>query len=127
MGRVYKCPVCGFQTEYPIDRGFMTSTEADVEQETILAGYYGPKAKAALIAHPEATVEVEHALFQCRACGKLESCLAVTLKAPEQMWILQRCDCGKAMHRIRGGKDMVCPECKRPLEATDLVAVNMWD
>lgn len=22
---------------------------------------------------------------------------------------------------------MVCPECKRPLEATDLVAVTMWD
>ena len=127
MGRVYKCPVCGFQTEYPINRGLITGMEAAVERETVLAGYYGPKAKAALIAHPEAAVEVEHALFQCRACGKLESCLAVTLKAPEQMWILQRCDCGKAMHRIRVGKDMVCPECKRPLEATDLVAVTMWD
>lgn len=119
MGRVYKCPVCGFQMEYPIDRGFMTGTEAAVERETILAGYYGPKAKAALIAHPEAAVEVEHSLFQCGACGKLESRLAVTLKAPEQVRVLQRCDCGKAMHRIRAGKDMVCPECKRPLEATD--------
>lgn len=88
---------------------------------------YGPKAKAALIAHPEATVEVEHALFQCGACGKLESRLAVTLKAPEQVRILQQCDCGKAMHRIRAGKDMVCPECKQPLEVTDLVAVTMWD
>ena len=127
MGRVYKCPVCGFQTEYPIDRGFMTDTEAAGEWETILAGYYGPKAKAALIAHPEATVEVEHALFQGGACGKLESRLAVTLKAPEQVRILQQCDCGKAMHRIRAGKDMVCPECKQPLEVTDLVAVTMWD
>ena len=105
----------------------MTSTEADVEQETILAGYYGPKAKAALIAHPEATVEVEHALFQCGACGKLESCLAVTLKTPDQVRILQRCDCGKAMYRIRAEKDMVCPECKRPLEVTDFVAVTMWN
>ena len=85
-----------------------------------------PKAKAALIAHPEATVEVEHALFH-GACGKLERRLAVTLKAPEQVRILQRCDCGKAMHRIRAEKDMVCPECKRPLEATDFVAVTMWD
>ena len=127
MGRVYKCPVCGFQTEYPIDRGLMTGTEAAGERETILAGYYGPKAKAALIAHPEATVEVEHALIQCGACGKLESRLAVTLKAPEQVRILQQCDCGKAMHRIRAGKDMVCPECKQPLEVTDLVAVTMWD
>lgn len=101
MGRVYKCPVCGFQTEYPIDRGFMTGTEA--------------------------TVEVEHARFQCGACGKLESRLAVTLKTPDQVRILQRCDCGKAMHRIRAEKDMVCPECKRPLEVTDLVAVTMWD
>ena len=88
---------------------------------------YGPKAKAALIAHPEATVEVEHARFQCGACGKLESRLAVTLKTPDQVRILQRCDCGKAMHRIRAEKDMVCPECKRPLEVTDLVAVTMWD
>lgn len=119
--------MCGFQTEYPIGRGFMTGMEAAVERETILAGYYDPKAKAALIAHPEAAVEVEHALFQCGACGKLESRLAVMLKAPEQVRILQRCDCGKAMHRIRAGKDMVCPECKRPLEATDFVAVTMWD
>ena len=37
----------------------MTRTEAAVERETILVGYYGPKAKAALIAHPEATMEVE--------------------------------------------------------------------
>ncbi len=127
MGSVYKCPVCGFQTEYPIGRGFMTGTEAAVERETILAGYYGPKAKAALTAHPEAAVEVEHALFQCGTCSKLESRLAVTLKAPEQVRIRQRCDCGKAMHRIRAGKDMACPKCKRPLEATDLVAVTMWD
>ncbi len=105
----------------------MTDTEAAGEWETILAGYYGPKAKAALIAHPEATVEVEHALFQCGACGKLESCLAVTLKTPDQVRILQRCDCGKAMHRIRAEKDMVCPECKRPLEVTDFVAVTMWN
>lgn len=105
----------------------MTGKEAAVERETILAGYYGPKAKTALIAHPEAAVKVEHALFQCGACGKLESRLAVTLKAPEQVRILQRCDCGKAMHRIRTGKDMGCPECKRPLEATDLMAVTMWD
>ena len=83
MGRVYKCPVCGFQTEYPIDRGLITGMEAAVERETILVGYYGPKAKAALIAHPEATVEVEHARFQCGACGKLESRLAVTLKTPD--------------------------------------------
>ena len=105
----------------------MTGTEAAGERETILAGYYGPKAKAALIAHPEATVEVEHALIQCGACGKLESRLAVTLKTPDQVRILQRCDCGKAMHRIRAEKDMVCPECKQPLEVTDLVAVTMWD
>lgn len=105
----------------------MTGTEAAVERETILVGYYGPKAKAALTAHPEAAVEVEHAPFQCGACSKLESRLAVTLKAPEQVRIRQRCDCGKAMHRIRGEKDMVCPKCKRPLEATDLVAVTMWD
>lgn len=127
MGRVYKCSVCGFQTEYPIDRGFMTGTEADVEQETILAGYYGPKAKAALIAHPEATVEVEHALFQCGACGKLESRLAVTIKVAVRVPIHQRCECGKIMHRIRAGKDIVCPKCKHPFEATDLIAVTMWD
>lgn len=88
--------------------------------------HLGGLLKAALIAHPEATVEVEHALFQCGACGKLERRLAVTLKAPEQVRILQRCDCGKAMRRIRAG-NMVCPECKQPLEVTDLVAGTMWD
>ena len=92
-----------------------------------LGGLLWPQGKSGHIAHPEATVEVEHALFQCGACGKLESRLAVTLKAPEQVRILQQCDCGKAMHRIRAGKDMVCPECKQPLEVTDLVAVTMWD
>lgn len=126
-GYVYRCPKCGHEEELLSGVGFMSPVEAAGERETILAGYYGPKAKAALIAHPEATVEVEHALIQCGACGKLESRLAVTLKAPEQVRILQQCDCGKAMHRIRAGKDMVCPECKQPLEVTDLVAVTMWD
>lgn len=88
---------------------------------------YGTKPQAALVAHPEAPVMVEHALLQCGACGMLESRLAVTVKAPVRVPILQRCDCGKIMHRIRAGKDMLCPECKQPLEATDLVAVTMWD
>lgn len=46
VGRVYKCPVCGFQTEYPIDRGFMTRTEAAVERETVLAGLLWPQGKS---------------------------------------------------------------------------------
>lgn len=119
--------MCGFQTEYPIGRGFMTGMEAAVERETILAGYYDPKAKAALIAHPEAAVEVEHALFQCGACGKLESRLAVTVKAPIRVPILQRCDCGATMHRIRAGKDILCPVCREPLKKTGLAVAVLWD
>lgn len=62
--------------------------------------------QATLITYPEAAVEEEHILFQCGACGKLESCLAVTLKVPDQVRAFQRCDCGKAMHRIRAGKNI---------------------
>lgn len=73
------------------------------------------------------TIINESGLYALIFGSKLESRLAVTLKTPDQVRILQRCDCGKAMHRIRAEKDMVCPECKQPLEVTDLVAVTMWD
>lgn len=126
-GFVYKCPKCGREEELLSGVGFMSPVETDMERESILAGIYGTKAQAALIAHPEAPVSVERAMYQCRACGKLESRLAVTVKAPIRVPTLQRCDCGATMHRIRTGKDMICPECKQPLEATDLVAVTMWD
>lgn len=91
------------------------------------AGNYGPKAQAALVAHPEAPVEVEYALYQCGACGTLESRLAVMVKAPVRVAVRQRCDCGKIMHRIRAGNAIFCPRCKQPLEKTDVVAVTMWD
>ena len=31
------------------------------------------------------------------------------------------------MHRIRSGKDILCPACREPLKKTDVVAVTMWD
>lgn len=105
----------------------MSPLEADMERENILAGIYGPKAQAALVAHPEAPVSVQRAVYHCGACGKLESRLAVTVKAPVRVPILQRCDCGATMHRIRSGKDILCPACREPLKKTDVVAVTMWD
>ncbi len=107
--------------------GFMSPLEADMERESILAGIYGPKVQAALVAHPEAPVSVEQAMYQCRVCGKLERRLAVTVKAPVRVPVLQRCNCGATMYRIRNGKDMVCPACRESLKKTDIVAVTMWD
>lgn len=126
-GFVYKCPKCGHEEELHTGMGFMSPLEADMERENILAGIYGPKAQAALVAHPEAHVSVERAMYQCGACGKLEGRLAVTMKAPVPVPILQRCDCGATMHRIRSGKDILCPACREPLKKTDVVAVTMWD
>ena len=57
----------------------------------------------------------------------VESRLAVTVKAPVRVPILQRCDCGATMRRIRSGKAMVCPACREPMQKTDIVAVVMWD
>lgn len=126
-GYVYRCPKCGHKEELLSGVGFMSPVEADMERESILAGMYGPKAQAALVAHPEAPVSVEMAMYQCGACGKLESRLAVTVKAPVRVPILQRCDCEAAMHRIRSGKAMLCPACREPMQKTDIVAVVMWD
>lgn len=126
-GFVYRCPKCDHEEELLSGVGFMSPVEADMERESILAGIYGTKAQAALIAHPEAPVSVERAMYQCGACGKLESRLAVTVKAPIRFPILQRCECGATMHRIRSGKDMVCPACRDPLKKTDIVAVSLWD
>lgn len=81
-GYVYRCPKCGHEEELLSGVGFMSPVEADMERESILTGIYGPKAQAALVAHPEAPVSVQRAVYQCRACGKLESRLAVTVKAP---------------------------------------------
>lgn len=126
-GFVYRCPKCGHEEQLLTGIGFMAQQEAATERENILAGIYGPKAKTALVAHPEAAVSVERALFQCGACGKLESRLAVTIKAAVRVPIHQRCECGKIMHRIGTGKDILCPQCKYLFEATDLIAVTMWD
>lgn len=56
-----------------------------------------------------------------------ESRLAVTVKAPIRVSILQRCDCGATMHRIRSGKDMVCPACREPMQKTGLAVAVLWD
>lgn len=83
--------------------------------------------QAALVAHSEALVSVERAMYQCGACGKLESRLAVTVKAPVRVPILQRCDCGATMRRIRNGKDVVCPACREPMQKTGLAVAVLWD
>ena len=126
-GYTYRCPNCGLEKELLTGIGFMSLLEAATERESVLAGIYGPKVKTALVTHPEAAVSVERAVYQCGACGKLESRLAVTIKAAVRVPIHQRCECGKIMHRIRAGKDIVCPKCKHPFDATDLIAVTMWD
>lgn len=126
-GYVYRCHKCGHEEELLSGVGFMSLVEADMERENILAGIYGPKAQAALVAHPEAPVSVERAMYQCRGCGKLESRLAVMVKAPVRVSILQRCDCGATMHRIRSGKDMICPACREPMQKTGLAVAVLWD
>ena len=88
-GFVYRCPKCGHEEELLTGVGFMSPLEADMERENILAGIYGPKAQAALVAYPEAPVSVERAIYQCGTCGKLESRLAVTVKAPIRVPILR--------------------------------------
>ena len=125
--RVCKCPVCGFEKAYRVGIGFMSDIQARMERGNILDGFYGPKAKAALVAYPEAAVGVEWALYQCRDCARLESRLAVKVSGPVRVPILQRCDCGATMHRIRTGKEMLCPDCRKPLKPTDIVAVTLWD
>ena len=68
-GFVYRCPKCDHEEEWLTGVGFMSPLEADMERESILAGIYGPKAQAALVAHPEAPVSVERAMYQCGAVG----------------------------------------------------------
>ena len=125
-GYVSRCPKCGHEEQLLTGIGFMAQQEAATERENILAGLC-PKAKTDLVAHPEAAVSVERAVYQCGACGKLESRLAVKVLAPVRVSIHQHCDCGKIMHRIRSGKDMVCPACLEHMKKTDIVAVVMWD
>jgi ribosomal protein L37AE/L43A len=105
----------------------MNNAEAAQERENIMAGLYGPKAQAALMAHPEALVDAEHAVYQCGACGKLEGRLAVKITAPVRMPIRQHCDCGAVMHRIRAGEEMLCPSCGKPLGEDAVMAGVKWD
>lgn len=126
-GFVYRCHKCGHEEELLSGVGFMSPVEADMERESILTGIYGPKAQAALVAHPEAPVSVQRAVYQCRACGKLESRLAVKVSAPIRLPIHQYCDCGKIMHRIRAGEEMFCPVCLEPLKETNIVSAILWD
>jgi hypothetical protein len=101
--------------------------ETETAKKDILSGAYGPKAQAALVTYPEALVSVERAVYQCGACGKLESLLSVKVTAPVRVPIYHRCDCGKIMHRIRAGKEMFCPACRAPLKKADIVSMIFWD
>ncbi len=127
IGFVYRCPKCGHEEQLLTGIGFMAQQEAATECENILAGIYGPKVKTALVAHPESAVSVERAVYQCGACGKLESRLAVKVSAPVRVSIHQHCDCGKIMHRIRAGEEMFCPVCLEPLKETNIVSAILWD
>ena len=51
-GFVYRCPKFGHEEKLLSGVGFMSPMEDDMERESILAGIYGPKAQAAMIAHP---------------------------------------------------------------------------
>ena len=66
-GYVYRCSKCGHEEELLSGVGFMSPVEADMERESIPTGSYGPKAQAALVAHPEAPVSVQRAMYQCGA------------------------------------------------------------
>lgn len=126
-GYIYRCPRCGHEEELITGIGFTSPTVADIERENILSGFYGPKAQAALVAHPEALVEVKQAPFQCGACGKLENRVAVKVSGPVQVRIYQHCECGVIMHQIRGKSGMFCPTCREPLEKTDIESMILWD
>ena len=80
-GFVYRCPMYGHEEELLTGVGFMSSLEADMERESILAGIYGPKAQAALIAHPEAPMSVERAMLE-RCIESLGRCGVVTPQRP---------------------------------------------
>lgn len=123
----YRCPVCGYHEEFLTGHGFISNAEATQEWENIMAGLYGSKAQAALIAHPEALVDAEHAVYQCGACGKLESRLAVKIAAPVLVSIRQYCDCGAVMRRIKAGEEMLCPSCGKPLGNDAVMAGVKWD
>ena len=126
-GYVCKCPACGHEEELITGLGWRGLLQVEQERENILAGEYGPKAQAILIAHPETLVDVGMAPYQCRACGKLESRTMIQVKAPVRVPIYQRCDCGAIMHRIRIGQKVICPACGKPMHQTDEMIHTLWD
>lgn len=117
-GFTYKCPKCGFRDQY------ITGTEAATERKYILAGIC-PKAHNALVAHSEAAMSVERALYQCVVYGEIESRLAVKVSAPVRVPIHQHCGCGKTMRRISA--EMFCPARQEALKETNVVGAVLWD
>lgn len=79
-GYIYRCPHCGYEEECLIGVGFTAPTERETAQARILAGDFGPEAKAALEATPTlaVAVDVEWALYQCSACLELDNRIRVT-------------------------------------------------
>lgn len=127
MGYVYKCPACGHEETYLIGVGFTAPTYREEARESILGGDYGPEAQTALIAHPEARVDVEWALYQCPACHRLDNRHRVTASAPVKIRNHQFCNCGKEMRRFRKGMKMICPSCREPMTETDSIRHILWD
>ena len=130
MGYVYQCPACGHKEEYLIGVGFTNPAYRENARERILAGDYGPEAKAALETTPilSMAIDVEWALYQCPACFTVESRERVVsgshaLKIRNH----QFCDCGKKMRRFRRGMKMICPSCREPMTEADEIPKILWD
>lgn len=109
----------------------MGPTEREEAQAQILAGYFGPEAKAALEATPSLAmaVDVEWALYQCPACFGLDSRIRVTSSTHAlKIRNHQFCEsCGKEMRCFRHGMKMICPSCREPMAETDLIHTVLWD
>jgi len=131
QGYVYRCPQCGYEEKYLIGVGFTAPTEREEAQAKILAGDFGPEAKAALEATPALSVaiDVKWALYQCPACLTLDSRIRVTSSTHAlKIRNHQFCDsCGAEMHRFRRGMKMICPSCQEPMAETDLISNILWD
>lgn len=54
-----KCPACGHEEELITGLGWRGVLQVEQERKNILAGEYGPKAQAILMAHPETLVDID--------------------------------------------------------------------
>ena len=146
-GAMLVCPKCGFKFTRQEGAGFLFPKIYKETIEKAKSGELGPEIQKFLAEHEDGAVNAESATLCCDECGHLQKGRDLTMYVPISGRVKEKSDyvmrfdleedykeyaryrhicekCGGEMHVAGRDEQLLCPECKTPLEEKHTI---MWD